>query len=148
MFEKILSKYLINGTFKYKHSERLVEKCNAPTNYSGVYLIFEKNELIYIGSSGQKRKNGELKTRETGLGGMKDRIVNGYHPKFGKIKRQKAFPEIMKIEKIEELIFYWYVTYDFHKNSDFPTDVENNLCSFYRNKYGILPRWHKQKYKD
>lgn len=144
MFEKILSKYPINGTFKYKHSDKLGEKCNAPTDYSGVYLIFEKNELIYIGSSG-KRKNGELKTRATGFGGMKDRIVNGYHPKFGKIKRKKAFPETMKIEKIEELVFHWFVTFDFIENFDFPTDVEKRLCSLYKNKFGFLPRWHKQK---
>lgn len=146
MFEDILSKYSLNGTFKYWHSERLVEKCNAPTKYSGVYLIFNQDELIYIGSSGQKMKNGELKTRETGLGGMKDRIVNGYHPKFGKVKRRKAFPENMKIKKIEELVFYWYVTFDFIKHSDFPTEVEKNLCSLYRKEYGILPRWHKQKH--
>lgn len=144
MFEKILSKYPINGTFRFKQSDKLAVKCNAPTVYSGVYLIFEKDELIYIGSSGQRR-NGELKTRETGLGGMKDRIVNGHHPKFGKIKRKKAFPENMKIEKIEELVFHWFVTFDFVENFDFPTDVEKRLCSLYENEFGFLPRWHKQK---
>lgn len=144
MFENILSKYSIKGTFKYNFLEELDEKCNAPTNYSGIYLIFKESELIYIGSSGQRR-NGELKTRKTGLGGMKDRIVNGYHPKFGKIKRKKAFPINMKIEKIEELTFYWFVTFDFINNYDFPTDIEKKLCSIYKNEYGILPRWHKQK---
>jgi len=145
MFEKILSKYSLKDTFKYRQSENLVEKCNAPTKYSGVYLIFNQDELIYIGSSGQKMKNGKLKTRKSGLGGMKDRIVNGYHPKFGKVKRKKAFPENMKIENIEELIFHWYVTFDFIKNQDFPTDVENKLCSIYKNEYNKLPVWHKQK---
>jgi len=43
------------------------------------------DELIYIGSSGRKD-----------LGGIYDRLVNGYHPnrfeQEGRIKRRYAFP--------------------------------------------------------
>ena len=103
MFESELKKYKTNGVFSFKQNESLEHKCNAPTDKNGIYLIYKVTsnieELIYIGLSGQM-KNGVLKTRQSGLGGMKDRIVNGYHPKFGKIKRRIAFPAQMKIENI------------------------------------------------
>ena len=140
-FDNELKKYKTKGEFYFKPFESLEEKCNAPTDKSGIYLIYKivkgKEILIYIGSSGRKI-NGVLTTRKTGLGGMKGRIVEGYHPKFGKIKRKKSFPNQMQIEKINELKFYWYVTYD-GDNLDFPTDVENILFK----KFTIKPDWHK-----
>ncbi|MGB4775219.1 MAG: hypothetical protein WBP45_08605, partial [Daejeonella sp.] len=113
---------------------------------SGVYLIYKivngEESLIYIGSSGQRNKDGSLKTRK---GGIKDRLVNGYHPnRFGeekRIKREKAFPKQMEIEKIMELKFYWWVTYD-NENFDFPTDVETKLRELYILKFKRLPAWH------
>lgn len=120
-------------------------KCNAPSDQNGVYLVYKvdnsREDLIYIGSSGQM-KDGILKTRQSGLGGMKDRIVNGYHPKFGKVRRKKAFPEQMTIEGIPELKIYWWVTYD-EENHDFPTKVEKLLRKLYFNNYGCHPAWHK-----
>src|ERR1700728_763017 len=100
MFDTELSKYKTNGTFSLKSFDSLKDKCNAPIDQGGVYLIYKivdaQEVLIYIGSSGQKRKDGTLKVRR---GGMKDRLVNGYHPnRFGElkgIKRQKAFPQHM-----------------------------------------------------
>src|SRR5258706_1389285 len=110
MFDTELKKYLDNGTFSLKpsQSETLNKKVNAPADKGGVYLIYKvagKQEvLIYIGSSGQKNSDGTLKVRQ---GGMKDRLVNGYHPnRFGqdkRIKRQKAFPLQMEVEGILEL---------------------------------------------
>jgi len=145
MFEEDLEKYSLKGKFNFKSGDSLADKCNAPTNKSGVYLIYKvingKEELIYIGSSGQK-KDGVLKTRQTGMGGMKDRIVNGYHPKFGKIKRHKVFPTQMRKELIPELKFYWWVTYD-GENVDFPTDTETLLRDKYQTKFNKLPDWHK-----
>lgn len=142
---EFLSKYKIHGNYSFKTYESLEAKCNAPTNMSGVYLIFKVlnscASLIYIGSSGQK-KDGQLKTRKSGLGGMKDRLVNGYHPKFGKIKRKVSFPKQMKIEGIPKLKIYWWVTY-FNENKDFPTDIENILKECYKRKFGELPEWHK-----
>jgi hypothetical protein len=147
MFENELKKYTINGVFTFTCSESYKEKCNAPINQSGVYLIYKvlngKEELIYIGSSGQRNKDGTLKTRQ---GGMKDRLVNGYHPnRFSenkRIKRHKAFPQQMQEEKINELKIYWWVTYD-TENFDFPTDVETILREKYLDKYSRLPNWHK-----
>jgi hypothetical protein len=95
MFESVLDKYKDRGCFSFKPEESLKDKCNAPSNKSGVYLIFRVDNriktLIYIGSSGRKYK-GVLKTRTTGLGGMKDRLVNGRHPKFAKAPRKKGLP--------------------------------------------------------
>lgn len=144
-FEKELNKYRKSGRFSFKRNETLEERCNAPTNQSGIYLIYKvvnsDEILLYIGSSGQG-KNGQLKTRKSGLGGMKDRIVNGYHPKFGKIRRKVIFPQQMVLENINELIFYWWVTYD-DEYQDYPTDVEYQLCEKYRHVNKKLPDWHK-----
>lgn len=90
MFDNELNKYTDSGAFSLNPSqhETLSKKCNAPDNKGGVYLIYKvvgKEEvLIYIGSSGQKNSAGTLKVRQ---GGMKDRLVNGYHPnRFGQDK--------------------------------------------------------------
>ena len=143
MIEKILSKYNIKGEFTFKPHESLIVKCNAPTNYSGIYLIYDKEKIIYIGSSGQKL-NGELKNRKCRLGGMKDRIINGFHPKFGKIKRKKIFPMIMMELNIDEITFKWYVTYDYINNFDFPTDIEKKITYEFKSKNeNHKPNWHK-----
>jgi hypothetical protein len=147
MFDEYLKKYKIAGTFNFRPSESLKDKCNAPTDKSGVYLIYKIVEgqeiLIYIGSSGQRNKDGTLKTRK---GGMKDRLINGYHPhRFGEINRiprSRAFPKQMLATKIVELRFYWWVTYE-TKNMDFPADVEYVLKQKYKAEIGIPLEWHK-----
>jgi hypothetical protein len=149
MFDKELEKYTSKGQFTFKQSETYQTKCNAPTDKSGVYLIYKiinsTETLIYIGSSGQKDEAGNLKHRK---GGMKDRLVNGYHPnRFGqlkRIKRSKAFPLQMLTENIPEIKVYWWVTLD-EQNSDFPTDVETLLREKYIEKHERLPDWHQQK---
>jgi hypothetical protein len=72
---------------------------------------------------------------------MKDRLVNGYHPGFGKIKRKIAWPEMMKIQNIEKIVVYWWVTYDV-EFKDFPTDVEKIVLNNYILKHGTKPKWH------
>lgn len=147
LFETELKKYLFSGSFSFRHSESLTNKCNAPKDKGGIYLIFkviDKQEiLIYIGSSGQRNNDGTLKVRK---GGIHDRLINGYHPnQFGevkRIKRSKAFPKQMLVERIAEIKIYWWVTYD-NENLDFPTDVETILRDIYRNKFSKLPDWHK-----
>lgn len=147
MFEKELKKYKTRGAFNFKTSDLFKEKCNAPTDQSGVYLIYKivKGQmiLIYIGSSGQKKNDGTLKVRK---GGLYDRLVNGYHPnRFGeiqRIKRHKAFPQQMLIEGILEIRVYWWVTYDLNI-FDFPTEVETSIRENYHNVFQKLPDWHK-----
>ena len=145
MIKEALLKYRRCGDFSFEATESLKEKCNAPTTHGGVYLIYRDAEtdesLLYIGSSGQRGADGGLKVRKSGLGGMKDRIVNGHHPKFGKVPRRKAFPEQMRREGISELRILWWVTYNVH-HQDFPTDVEQNVTDAYRAEYGRFPTWH------
>jgi hypothetical protein len=110
-----------------------------------IYEVNEANEkLIYIGSSGQRDKDGNLKNRN---GGMRDRLINGYHPnQFGELKRIKrhiAFPNQMRKENMRGLKIYWFVTYD-NNNKDFPTDVETILRSKYLLKFKALPKWHSK----
>lgn len=136
MFASILNKYDYHGNFTFEKGESYKEKCNAPKDGCGVYLIYEVKDdvenLLYIGSSGQKNKNGTIKIRK---GGMYDRLTNGYHPfLFGfskRIKRSILFPLIMERDGIRKIRIYWWQTYD--KNySDFPTDVERKISALYK----------------
>lgn len=90
MFD-LLNEYPNNGSFKFKSTDSLNDVCNAPTNKSGVYIVIAfiggEQELIYIGRSGKKdKKKGVIVHRKAGLGGIKDRIVNGHQ--FGKIQER------------------------------------------------------------
>lgn len=144
MFDE-LKKYKNNDHFFFKPEDGLSKVCNAPNDKSGVYLVYAlaqgRIELIYIGMSGLEQKDGTLKTRKAGLGGMKDRIVNGHH--FGKTPRRQSWPIQMLKENIEALDVYWWVTYD-EKTSDFPRNVEEVLLQKHFDLYSRLPRWNKK----
>ena len=144
MFESILTVYSMRGRFTFRFDEDLKEKCDAPCDRAGAYLIYETpespNNLLYIGSSGQKL-DGKVKVRQSGLGGMRDRIVNGYHPRFGKTPRKKSFPAEMKRAGIDEIAICWWVTCCAESGNP-PTDVERWLADAYRERYGRLPPWH------
>jgi hypothetical protein len=143
-----LEKYRLKDNFTFEPHEDFEQKCNAPTDNGGVYLIYKIKDtletLVYIGSSGQRDKNGKLKIRQ---GGLFDRLVNGYHPnRFGeikRIKRKRAFPKHMKNTGISKIVIYWWATFN-GDYFDFPTDIEKKLTSDYFNKYKRLPEWHKQ----
>lgn len=143
MFDE-LNKYQQNDHFFYKPQHNLGEVCNAPIDKSGVYLVYAlKNgriELIYIGHSGKIKKDGTMFIRKTGLGGIKDRIVNGHQ--FAKIPGRLAWPKQMIKEKIEALDVYWYVTHN-EKYKDCPGILESNLLQKYVNIYGRLPKWNE-----
>ena len=91
MFD-ILNKYKHNGHFDFSMTDKLSSVCNAPTNKSGVYMVMTiidgKEKLLYIGRSG-KKENGVIVHRKCGLGGIKDRLVNGYQ--FGKLPRKRIW---------------------------------------------------------
>jgi len=144
MFDE-LKKYKNNNHFLFKPEDGLSQVCNAPDDKSGVYVVYALSngriELIYIGISGLKQKDGTLKTRKAGLGGMKDRIVNGHH--FGKTPRRISWPIQMLKENIEALDVYWWVTYE-NEIRDFPRDVEEALLRRFFDIYGRFPRWNKQ----
>lgn len=147
IFFNLLEKYKYKGSFTYKPNQKLSLVCNAPADKAGVYLIYkviDKEEiLIYIGSSGQANKDGTLKIRK---GGMKDRLVNGYHPnrfnEINRIPRKRAFPKQMIKVDISQIKIYWWVTYEECIHLDFPTDIEKKLQAKYLEFHSTMPEWH------
>ena len=144
MFDE-LKKYKISDHFFCKSTDNLKNVCNAPTDKSGVYIVYAlakgKVELVYIGRSGKKEKDGTIFIRKAGLGGIKDRLVNGHQ--FGKIPRHKSWINQMRNEEIEAIDVYWYITHD-TKNNDCPRLVENSLLRNHLNTFGELPRWNNE----
>lgn len=143
MFDE-LSKYKPNDHFFFKATDNLNQVCNAPTNKSGVYIVYAlkdgRIELVYIGCSGKVKADGTIFVRKAGIGGLKDRLVNG--KQFGAARRN-SWRTLMAYEKIEALDVYWYVTHD----TDFidcPRDLENTLLKKYFQIYGNLPRWNNE----
>jgi|GEM_PF-2506507 len=63
MFDE-LSKYKQTNHFFFKVTDNLIKVCNAPTDKSGVYIIYALKggqiELIYIGCSGKIKSDGTL----------------------------------------------------------------------------------------
>ena len=142
MFE-LLSKYSHKGEFNFKVLDSLGKVCNAPIDKSGVYLVWDatnpsNKELIYIGRSG-KKIDGQIIHRKAGLGGMKDRLVNGHQ--FGKNPRKKIWPIVMEQTGIKQLSINWYDTDD-----DDPVEIERSLLAEAVKLLGILPRWNNQAY--
>jgi hypothetical protein len=123
----------------------LMQSCNAPTDKSGVYLVYalEKGrvELIYIGRSGKKTADGNIQTRKAGCGGIKDRIVNGKH--FNRLARRVCWLQQMKLENIDALDIYWYITYD-DTYKDCPEEIEKLLLQKFTYIMGKPPRWNKK----
>lgn len=144
MFDE-LKKYEENDHFILTPGDSLREVCNAPINRSGVYIVYAlKNgeiELVYIGCSGKVQADGSIFIRKAGLGGIKDRIVNGHQ--FGKVPRKKSWITQIEKERIEALDIYWYATHN-RKYSDCPRILENRLLKGHLDIYGRLPKWNRE----
>ncbi len=140
-----LEKYKQNDHFFFNPTQSLREVCNAPRDRSGVYLVYAlaggRIELIYIGCSGKEKPDGSIFVRKAGLGGLKDRIVNGHQ--FGKTPRRISWPTQMLIENIEALNVYWYATHGANC-SDCPAELEKSLLARYKSIYGKWPRWNRK----
>ncbi len=143
MFDE-LNKYEQNDHFFFKPTDNLRKVCNAPTDKSGVYVIHAlkggRIELIYIGRSGEVKSDGSLFIRKAGLGGLKDRLVNG--KQFGEARRN-SWKQKMVVEKIEALDIYWYATHN-DKFIDCPRILENKLLQKHLDIYGRLPKWNNE----
>ena len=137
MFE-ILNKYSHTGQFKFHADDNLRIVCNAPTDKSGVYIVWTNEQLLYIGRSG-KKENGVIVHRKCGLGGIKDRLVNGHQ--FGKLPRRRIWPEKMREMGVSVLSVFWYDT-----EEDDPVEVERLLLAEATYKNGVLPPWNNQLY--
>lgn len=143
MFDE-LAKYKQTDHFFFRSTDNLLKVCNAPADCSGVYIVYAlqkgKIELIYIGCSGKINEDGRLFIRPSGIGGIKDRLVNG--KQFGKPRRNSWRQQLIN-EDIEALDVYWYVT---HNNSfiDSPRELEKKLLKKFKSIYGRLPKWNNK----
>jgi hypothetical protein len=141
MFDQ-LNKYKKNDHFFFNSIDSLEEKCNAPAEMDGVYLVYElKNgriNLVYVGASG-KRVIGPLKD---GLIGLKESIINGLIP--AKTPRSQAWPVKMLSENIDALDIYWWVTYKGNLK-DHPESVANTILNSHRRMFDELPTWNKKE---
>ncbi len=139
MFDELI-KYQHTDHFFYSTTDSLGQVCNAPADKSGVYVIYAlkggRIELIYIGRSGEIKADGSLFIRKAGIGGIKDRLVNG--KQFGE-SRRNSWKRQMLSEGIEALDIYWYITHN-DKFTDCPKVIENKLLSKHLDIYGRLPR--------
>ena len=143
-----LNRYSINGHFIFKKDEVLAQLCTAPDAksgifISGVYIVYalskQKIEIVYIGRSGKKDKEGNIQNRKAGCGGIRDRIING---KDSKIPRKISWPYKMQYENIDALDIHWYVTHD-AKYKDCPDKIEKELLMKFREIYKKCPRWNR-----
>lgn len=143
MFDELL-KYKHSDHFFFKQTDNLNQVCNAPTDKSGVYIIYALKggqiELVYIGRSGEVKADETLFIRKAGIGGLKDRLVNG--KQFGE-PRRISWKTIMNYENIEALDIYWYATHN-ETFIDCPKIIENNLLKKHLEIYGQLPRWNNE----
>jgi hypothetical protein len=143
MFDE-LTKYKHTNHFFYSPLDKLSKVCNAPANKSGVYIIYALKggqiELIYIGRSGELKSDGSLFIRKAGIGGLKDRLVNG--KQFG-APRRNSWKQRMLLEGIEVLDVYWYITHS-QEFIDCPKVIEKKLLSIHLDIHGRLPRWNNE----
>ncbi len=140
-----LEKYTQNDHFFFNPTQSLHEVCNAPADRSGVYLVYAladgKIELIHIGSSGKENPDGSIFVSKSGLGGLKDSLVNEHQ--FGKTPGRISWPTQMLIENIEALDVYWYATHGAGR-SECPAKLEKTLLARYKSIYGNWPRWNRK----
>jgi hypothetical protein len=143
MFDE-LNKYKSTNHFFFRPVDSLGQVCNAPTDKSGVYIVYAlkdgRIELIYIGSSGKIESDGKLFILRAGLGGLKDELVNG---KQFDGPRRNSWKTKMTEERIEALDIYWYVTHD-NAFIDCPRILENRLLQRHLDILGRLPRWNNE----
>ena len=133
-----LSKYKQNDHFFLNAGASLEKVCNAPADKSGVFIIHAlqdgRIELTYVGSSGKREKDGSISVRKAGLGGLKDSIVNDM---------PFSLSNQIRLEKIEALDIYWFVTHD-KKYRHCPQELRQKLLQEHTAIFGRLPRWNNQ----
>lgn len=83
------------------------------------------------------KENGVIVHRKCGLGGIKDRLVNGHQ--FGKLPRRRSWPMKMREMGLSVLSVFWFDT-----ENDDPEKVEELLLAEATYKNGVLPPWNKQ----
>ena len=137
---KELKKFKTTGSFSITADESLEEKCTAPENGNGIFVVYsvdgEEKELIMVGSTGTIQNDGTLKSKS---GGLFDKIVNGHQ--FAKTGRKYSWPAQMKKENISVLEVVWYETFN-AKNKVIPTFAEAQVLQNFLDENSRLPRWN------
>jgi hypothetical protein len=142
-----LLKYKQSGSFDFYSAKSKIDcfrECNAPSDASGIYLIYgvagRNEELVYIGRSGKLLSDGKMKHRLAGLGGIKDRLINGKYKYTNtglKVARYIFWKEMVAMEKFEKLKIKWFVTHS-ADYLDCPSRLEADLINRYRPKWNRL----------
>lgn len=137
MFDET-NKYQNHGHFFFQPGDNLREASGEVPNLPGVYIIYRlakgKVELVYIGRSGSMLQSGTFKNQL-----LRQRLNNEQEG----IKRQLYFEEKMKLENIDALDIYWYITMDENHN-DLPGYVEGLLMQRYFEVFSKLPSWNRK----
>src|SRR5690606_16997149 len=103
---KQLEKYK-QGQYTLNINESYSKKCNAPKNGRGVYLVYDKNDLIYISSSGRVTNNEpEPKIRVADGGGLWGRLTGGKLPNGKRIHKR------LESDNINSVLIKWFLTYE------------------------------------
>ena len=140
MFDE-LNKYKTKDHFFFKATDSLAEKCNAPDDKDGVYLVYElKNgriSLVFIGTSGDKIPGYAIKE---GLLGLYTNFLHG--PDSEKTPRSQSWPVKMLSENIDALDIYWWVTYK-NNRGDHPADIKRSIRRKHKAMFGEPPIWNK-----
>ena len=133
--KQVLTKYSEHGSFTFEITQKLELVCNAPKDSGGVYAVWAKGELIYVGSSGWIAQNGSVFIRKNG---MYDRIVRG--KQFG-CSRRISWPIKMKEDRIMRLRVDSFVTMS-EGRRDIPAYVEACCIQIHFSEFKCLPRWN------
>ena len=122
MFDE-LKKYKKQDHFFLKPTDSLTDVCNAPADKSGVFIIFAL-------------KNGRIELVKIGCSTVNESIRNQI------IKEQLLLKSKIKLENIEALDIYWYVTTT-AKAKDDPQMVKDKVLKTHNIIHGNLPRWNR-----
>ena len=143
MFDE-LTKYKNSGHFFFSINDNLKDVCNAPTNKGGIYIVYALKDGQIDGSTlvvqEKLNRTAHFFIREAGLGGLKDRLVNG--KQFGS-PRRNSWKTRVQDEGIEALDIYWYATHD-ENFIDCPRILENKLLQKHQRIFRRLPRWNNE----
>lgn len=131
------------GSFYFTPGDDLKIKCKENVSIDvrcGVYIVYgyngEKEEVVYIGSSGHVDKENQLISR---IGGLRRRIYGKQKSISGKyLVRNILWPQLMG-NSINKLKIVWYNT-----KEDNPLLVEYCLILQFLIQYHKFPLWNNE----
>ena len=127
-----------NGSFELLPGQDIHKRIkeNSVPDKPGVYFICgterERCRLLQIGKAGTLRNDGSFKNQKLRgrLGAKQDGI-----------RRQEFFQRKMSELQLDNLLFYWFVTFD-RDVFIIPAKAEADLLQEYFDENGHLPAWN------